>query len=145
MIYFIIGLNLLFSTLVFAASSVEDVTIIVNKNNPIAQMKKIDLKNIYLGITRNFPIKDGSVAKVIDYKSENDFAMKFHQDITNKNRDELRKHWAEMVFTGKSKEPIFLTDDQAVIEMVKNDEDAIGYVHSSVAMNTVGVKKINIE
>lgn len=119
--FLIIVLTIMITNYSFASN----IIVIVNKNSPIKNVSKEDLKQIFLG-ERN-KINNHTVTHIIE-KADPDQKNKFHMKITGKNYIQLNTHWARMIFTGSAKRPIeVFSDNQAELEVSKNT-NAIAYI-----------------
>jgi hypothetical protein len=56
-----------------------------------------------------------------------------------KSSSQLNAYWSKLVFTGKGTPPEKLTTDQAVIDFVAANGNAIGYVDSAKVTDKVKV------
>jgi hypothetical protein len=56
-----------------------------------------------------------------------------------KTEVEYRAYWARMIFTGNGRPPIELTSEQAVVDLIKKDESAIGYITTRKLVDGVKV------
>ncbi len=66
-------------------------------------------------------------------------ADEFNDKVVGKSSSQLNAYWSKLVFTGKGTPPEKLTTDQAVIDFVAANNDAIGYVDSAKVTDKVKV------
>jgi ABC-type phosphate transport system substrate-binding protein len=66
----------------------------------------------------------------------------FSQAVLGKSLEMVESHWQAQVFSGKGTPPKELGSDAAVVNFVRSNPGAIGYVTSGA--NTDGVKVINV-
>jgi ABC-type phosphate transport system substrate-binding protein len=52
---------------------------------------------------------------------------------------EVNAYWAKLLFTGRASPPRSLTDSETVLQVVRENRNAIGYIESEYADDTVRV------
>lgn len=112
-----------------------DIAVIVNSSN----MSTIDadtIKKIYLGKSKSF--SNGN--KVAPVNQDSTPVMdEFNDKVVGKSSSQLNAYWSKLVFTGKGTPPEKLASDQAVIDFVNTNNDAIGYIDSKKVSDKVKV------
>lgn len=126
---FLVVLLLLVST-----AHAENVIIVHPKNNLDALAPQA-VQDIFLGRTRVFP--NGKFALPIDQSSG--LRADFYQKLTARPISQINAYWARIIFTGQASPPLQLPDDTAVLQTVRENEGAIGYVERSSVDDTVRV------
>lgn len=61
------------------------------------------------------------------------------EKFLNKSPEELRQHWARLMFTGKATPPQNIGSDKAVVDFVAREKDAIGIIERSFASPAVKI------
>lgn len=118
---------------VFAA---EDLVVIVNKENSNA-IDRAMITKIYLGNISRWP--SGGAVVALDQPEESPSTVAFAARVIGKPIRSIKDFWAQNVFTGKAIPPKVLTNDEEVKKMVARSKNAIGYIKSSSADNSVKV------
>ena len=108
---------------------------IVNTGNANA-IDQDEIKKIYLGKSKSFA--DGVKVNPVN-QNGNSIADEFNDKVVGKSSSQLNAYWSKLVFTGKGTPPEKLDNDQAVIDFVSSNADAIGYIDSSKVSDAVKV------
>jgi ABC-type phosphate transport system substrate-binding protein len=114
--------------------------IIVNPGNSITSLTKKEVSDLFL--KKKTTWANGSDAKPVDLTSDSKVREDFTQQVHGKSISAIRNYWQQMTFLGTTTPPPEKSSDTDVIEFVKKNAGAIGYVSSGAT--TEGVKKINI-
>lgn len=127
---------ILASMLTLCSSAVfAEVAVIVNPANTNT-VSQDDIKKIYLGKSKSFA--DGTKITPVN-QNANAIADEFNDKLVGKSSSQLNAYWSKLVFTGKGTPPNKLDNDQAVIDFVAANADAIGYIDSAKASDKVKV------
>lgn len=125
----------LFASLCLLASAAmpaaADIAVIVNASNAVRQMNNDQLADLYLGRTRVFP--DGEYALVLDLGKDIPLRERFMNALTGMNARQVNSYWSRMMFTGQVLPPQQLPDEKTVLNTVKRNPGAIGYVRAPLA------------
>jgi len=114
--------------------------VIVNKANSTSTLSKKQVSNLFLKKAKKWP--DGSKAAAIDLKGNNPTRKVFSTEVHGKSTNAVKSYWQQAVFSGKGTPPVEKSSDADVINFVKQNSGAIGYVASGT--NTSEVKTITI-
>ncbi|MDB2356145.1 MAG: phosphate ABC transporter substrate-binding protein [Pseudoalteromonas sp.] len=112
-----------------------EVAVIVNPANS-NQLDANAIKKIYLGKSKSFD--DGVKVNPVN-QDGNSVADEFNDKVVGKSGSQLNAYWSKLVFTGKGTPPEKLSNDQAVIDFVSSNTDAIGYIDSAKITDNVKV------
>ena len=129
--------KLLLATAVTLLSSTAfaDVAVIVNPANGNA-IDEGTIKKIYLGKAKSFD--DGTKVNPVN-QDGNSVSDEFNDKVVGKSSSQLNAYWSKLVFTGKGTPPEKLANDQAVIDFVASNNDAIGYTDAAKVTDKVKV------
>lgn len=116
------------------------VKIIVNKNNAITSISTDQASRMFLKKTTKWD--NGQQVIPVDLPSDSDTRQKFTKSIHGKNISAINAYWQKKIFTGKGVPPVEQQNDKDVIDFVRSNPGAIGYV--SVHTNTAGVKVLKV-
>jgi ABC-type phosphate transport system substrate-binding protein len=111
--------------------------VIVNKGNTTNTINKKELKRIYLKRVINW--NDGTKIRPINLPMKSETREKFCKEIHGKTTSAMKAYWQRQIFSGKGVPPPEKKSDAAVIEYVKNNPSAIGYISTNTDMS--GVKR----
>lgn len=127
--------RLLSVLLLLVSSAHAELAVIVNVRNKLDALSAREVQDIFLGRTRAFP--NGRFALPIDQSSP--LRAEFYQALTARPVEQINAYWARIIFTGQASPPLQLPDDAAVLQTVRENEGAIGYVDKIHADNSVRV------
>jgi len=119
-----------------APAAAEGVVVIVNKNNTQV-IDRATLVKIYTGATKYWP--DGSPIFALDQEENGEARNMFYANKIGKSPATIRTIWAQMIFSGRGLPPKIAKIDDKMKQIVATNKDAIGYVRSSAADDTVRV------
>jgi ABC-type phosphate transport system substrate-binding protein len=110
--------------------------VIVNSaNTNTVDLEKI--RNIFLGRVRSF--KEGEPARPLDLPEGSPVRSKFYAALLGKSDMDMKLYWSTSIFTGAGIPPKTLENEASVIQNVKNNPSAIGYVPAGSADKGVRV------
>ena len=114
-----------------------EVWVIVNRHNQIDRMDKAEVTGIYLGRYVTFP--DGTLVHPLDQNKDGRIYEEFYQRLTGKSAAYINAYWAQILFTGRAKPPKEILTEAELINTVRQDRHAIGYVSSGASLQGVKV------
>ncbi len=121
---------------VTALNCFAEVSVIVNTGNGDSIDEKL-IKRIYLGKAKSFP--SGSKVTVFTLSSDAEETDLFRQNALKKSNSQYKSYWAKLAFTGKGTPPKELSSANEMINAVKSDTSAIGFVDSGAVTGEVKV------
>jgi ABC-type phosphate transport system substrate-binding protein len=122
------------------APAQEGFRVIVNSANPTAALAAAEVSRLFLKKTVAWP--SGLTVAPVDQERTSDVRKAFSKDVHGKDADAIVSHWQTMVFSGRDTPPAIKGSDAAVVEFVKANPGAIGYV--SAGADTAGVKTLQL-
>ncbi|TXH65503.1 MAG: hypothetical protein E6Q86_01170 [Tolumonas sp.] len=125
------------ASLLTAYSGQAEIWVVVHPSNPTKSMSKSEVSALYLGRYQAF--KDGSFALPFDQNADGEFRKEFYQQLTGKSVSFINAYWARILFTGRATPPRQVEDNDAVIDVVKKNPSAIGYVAAGTKLDGVKV------
>lgn len=108
-----------------------DIAVIVNPANPVQTLTVRQVSELYLGRTRNF--ESSQTAIILDQGAEDPLRVQFFKNISGMSIGQVTAYWARLRFTGQVKPPQTLDGDASVLEFVRKNPLAIGYVSQTNA------------
>jgi ABC-type phosphate transport system substrate-binding protein len=124
-----------------ARSGEEAFRVIVHRNNPIESITRAKLSAIYMQRTRSWG--DGREIVPVDQPASSPVRERFSRAIHGKNVAYVTRYWQRVIFSGRGIPPRQLQDDAAVLELVKNSREAIGYIDRDTPLGD-GVKVLPV-
>jgi len=116
------------------------IKIIVNNSNSIDSLSTLQITKLFLKEITQW--EDGTTVKPIDQVGESDTRRKFSKEILGKKVESVIHYWHRKIFAGKGVSPPEKEADIEVIQYVKENPGAIGYVGKNT--ETEGVKVVQI-
>lgn len=101
-----------------------DYVVIISNSNKIEEVKKDELKNIFLK-KRNF-VGEVKVYPV-NLPADNLVRKRFEKSILNMDREDISEYWMEKHYYGITP-PFIQNSEVALIKFIKNFDGAIGYI-----------------
>lgn len=126
--------------LVGSAHAQDGFRVIVNPANPLTSLRETELSRLFLKKTVSWPT--GAPVAAVDQERTSSVRRAFSLEVHSKDADAVVAHWQTMVFSGRDTPPPVKTSDASVLEFVRGNPGAIGYV--SGAADTAGVKVVAI-
>jgi len=114
--------------------------VIVNNSNSVTTLSKAEVSSIFL--KRQNKWSDNSKIVPVDLESKSSVRASFSKDLLRKSVAQVRAYWQQKVFAGKATPPLEFNTDAEVVNYIKNNPKAIGYVSSET--NVSGVKVITV-
>ena len=125
-------------TFLFISSvAMAEVAVIVHPSNSDA-ISQGDISKIYLGKIKKFP--GGKQALPLDKSEGEALRVQFLDKVVKKSEQQMKSYWSRLIFTGKGAPPKQYFDDAEIIEVILEDDEAVGYIDSSSV--TEGLKVI---
>lgn len=128
---------LLLLFVVIADVSYADGLVIVSLSNPMERLSPQEIQRIYL--KKQMQFKDGTIAEPINREETSEIGKQFYEKVIGKTNLEARACWMRLLFTRGIKPPIIVNSDKEVLEIVKNNKSAIGFVSEGVDLDSVRV------
>ncbi|MBN1782994.1 hypothetical protein JW948_17805 [bacterium] len=114
--------------------------LIVNDKNPISEISRDNIAGMFLKNVLEW--ENGSRILPVDQTEENSIRAQFSESVLEKSVGSIKSFWRKQLFSGINTPPIELSGDNDVIDYVRNNPGAIGYVmHVS---DTKGIKIVRI-
>lgn len=116
------------------------VKIIVNEDNDITSVTSNQLSRLFLKKATKWD--NGVKVSPADLSANSDTRVLFTKSIHGKSISAINAYWQKKIFTGKGVPPVELQNDKEIIDFVRSNPGAIGYV--SAKANTPGVKVLKV-
>lgn len=132
-----IALTFLFVTSIALGQTV----MIVNKENPVNGITRAEAANYFLGKATMW-VSGGKIL-VVDQKKSTPAGAAFLKKIVKMEESSFKNLWVEKMLSGEAVPPVTKNSDAEVLEYVKANPGAIGYISSSSPRD--GVKVVSID
>ena len=118
----------------------QDFQVVVNASSTLSEISKSDLSKIFRKRVDKLP--SGEEALPVDQKKDSPVCEAFSRAVYGRSAGQMVSFWQQQIFAGKDVPPVRHDSDEAVIEFVRSNPGAIGYVSSgSIA---AGVKVVRV-
>jgi ABC-type phosphate transport system substrate-binding protein len=115
----------------------EQIAVIANPKGPVSSLSQKQISNLYLGR------KKGSTGlRLFGHSISSGTRAKFFKKINGMSLSQVNAYWARLKFTGQVFPPRVLSSDKAVIDAVRRQKNAIGYINANAL--TAGVKVVKM-
>ena len=120
--------------------SLADVVVVVHPSNDAALNKKA-VQRIFLGKEKKF--SNGKEVLPINQTPSSSARDSLDTNTLGRSSTQIAAYWSKLVFTGKGIPPKELDNDAAVLSIVADNQNAIGYVDSASVSDAVKVISLN--
>lgn len=127
-------------SIIFCFGAFPKAVIIVHPENSVNLSSK-EVQRIFLGKEKKF--STGEQAYPVNLPAENAARIHFDDAILGRSTAQGAAYWAKLVFTGKGVSPKEVVSEAAIIEFIKTNKNAIGYIDESAVTNDVKVITLN--
>ncbi len=124
-----------------AAAQSAHYKVIVNANNPAAVLMASEVSRIYLGIANVWP--DRTLVLAVDQNTGSPVHDAFVREIIGKDSISLSRYWEQAIFSGRAVPPPTLSTDLEIMDFVRRNPGAIGYVSANTSLDAA-LKAIKI-
>ena len=115
-----------------AVNQPKEFKVIVNADNPVGILTPEDVSRLFLRKTPTW--FNGQPVLPVDQNQHSAARAAFLREIHQKNEQALDAYWRQQVYTGKSVPPLVLGSDAEVIDFVRRNPTAVGYVSAAAAL-----------
>jgi ABC-type phosphate transport system substrate-binding protein len=124
-----------------AAAQSGGFVVVVNASNPTGSMSKSDLSKLFTKKTRNWP--SGAVVMPLDLVAGNPVRDAFTKRVHSRSAAAIGSYWQQQIFSGRDVPPPERKDDSEVLDYVRTNAGAVGYVAAGTRLGS-GVKALAI-
>jgi ABC-type phosphate transport system substrate-binding protein len=115
--------------------------VVVNESNPKAVLPAEDLARVFKKTVRRWD--NGATIEPVDQSFESTVRLRFSQDILGRSPGQMQEYWLRQTYSGREVPPLVRGSDAAVLEFVRANPGAIGYVSASASLPS-GVKAVSV-
>jgi ABC-type phosphate transport system substrate-binding protein len=115
--------------------------VIVHESNPLTSISAGDLSKVFLKKVSHW--SNNNPARPVDLPDSSPVREKFSRDIHKKALSAVLAYWQQQIFSGSGLPPAEKGNDAQVMEYVKENPGAVGYVSASATLaNGLKVMKV---
>lgn len=112
------------------AQDTDPIVVVVNKDNPVEQLSRSDLIDLFMGKYVAFP--NDSEAIPVELEGEHEIKVTFYQELVGMSLSRVNAYWSRLRFTGRKRSAVFQSDETEVIDFISSNKQAIGYMPKSL-------------
>lgn len=113
-----------------------DIVVIAHPDCPVQTLSSQHISDLYLGRIRSL---DGTPLVAVDHPRDSELRSRFFHSLNGMDLRRVNAYWARLQFSGDIQPPRSLPDSKTVIEIVRRNPAAIGYVEASAVPANVRV------
>lgn len=102
-----------------------DYYVVVGDHSPVAQLSQEEVLHLFMGRIRSFP--DGSPAAPYELAG-NAQREGFYRALSGMTLAQVTSYWARLMFSGRNLPPTRLADETTMVERLRKDNAAIGWL-----------------
>ncbi len=114
-----------------------DLAVIVNSGYPVSSADNDAIAKVFL--SKANALSGGGTLIPVDQSDGSAVRKDFYSKLANKNPAQMNAYWSKLIFTGQGQPPKAVGGDADVVNLVANNPNMIGYVHSSAVHKGVKV------
>ncbi len=125
----------------FASAQDRAFVVIVHPDNPVTTLSKADASGFFLKKISRWS-QTRQAAQPVDQTASATVRESFSAEIHGRSVDRIKNYWQRRIFSGRDVPPPELSGDSDVVEFVRGNPGAIGYVAATTVLT--GVKAVTI-
>ncbi len=114
--------------------------VIVNTSNSVATMSKAQVSKLLL--KKKTKWENGSKVVPVDLTDSSPVRVEFSKAIHGKSVNAVKSYWQKLIFSGRAVPPSMKASDTEVVDFVKANAGAVGYVSGKAPVAGVKILKI---
>lgn len=124
-------------TTISEAFSAEPLVVVVHKDNPVNELTRSQLIDLYMGKYVAFP--DGRKADPVDVANGENIREQFYRELVGMPLNRVNAYWSKVRFSGNARPPVLQRNQQAALEYLGTSESAITYITAANVTSDVKV------
>lgn len=121
----------------FSQQAFAGLAVVVSPENSANALSKEEVARLFLKKSKK--MKDGTKVVPVDQDGDNQARKQFYEKVLNKDQSQVTAYWSRMIFTGKGTPPKVIGNDNDVIQEVRSNRNAIGYIDTDSVDSRVKV------
>lgn len=121
-------------------ASAADYVVVVNPANRVSAVSRSELSRLFLRTATAWP--GGEACKPVDLPKANPVRGAFSREVLGRTMAALDQFWTQSIFSGRGVPPPERKSDREVLEFVRDNAGAVGYVSSGAGLD--GVKRLTV-
>ncbi|MFT6249594.1 MAG: ABC-type phosphate transport system substrate-binding protein [Cognaticolwellia sp.] len=121
---------LLLTLFIVSAQAEESLAVVVNKANPVDELSRSELIDLFMGKYVAFP--NDVKAIPVELKGDHKVKADFYRDLVGMHLSRVNAYWSRLRFTGRKRAVVFKSNENDLIAFIIANERAIGYLPRSL-------------
>jgi len=106
-----------------------ELVVVVNPASGVERLSRAEVVNLFLGRTRRLP--SGLMALPVDQPEASAERADFYRTLVGKDLADINAYWARLLFSGQASPPRQTERSEEVLELVRLNKGAVGYVDAA--------------
>ena len=123
-------------------SQAAGVKIVVHTTNALNSISKTKVADLFLERVTRW--ENGRAVTAVDQSEKSAARVAFSKELLGKEVVWVKSYWQKMIFSGRATPPAELSSDTQVLEFIRTNPDAIGYVSDSATI-PAGLKALTVD
>lgn len=137
----LVSMSLLLQPAIASVSAGADFRLIVNEASPVRSLRAEEIQRYMLGKSTKWA--HGLQVLPVDLAPNSATRAAFTRDVLKKSISAVKGYWQSQIFSGRGVPPAELPSDDAVVDFVRRNPGAIGYVSENAAVDGVRVVEVD--
>tara|TARA_R110002167_G_scaffold93085_3_gene249686 strand:- start:1698 stop:2126 length:429 start_codon:yes stop_codon:yes gene_type:complete len=108
--------------------SAEAIVVLANTADKSIQLNRQQVRNLFMGGVIPYDLQ------AVALPPKNQTRVLFNTKIVGLTESRIQSYWAQMRFTGRKREPKEIDNESSVLEYLKNNEGAVGYLPAGISI-----------
>ena len=127
--------------IVSSVNAQSSVKVIVNTANATSSITKAEAANLFLKKVTKW--ENGTKVVPVDQTVESPARVGFTKTVLSREVAAVKSYWQQKLFSGEATPPAEKSSDAEIVNFVKANPGAVGYVSSNAQVAGVKVLKVN--
>jgi ABC-type phosphate transport system substrate-binding protein len=128
---------LLSALFIISVQAAEPIAVVVNKANPISELSRSELIDLFMGKYVAFP--NDVKAIPVELNGDHKIKIEFYQNLVGMPLSRVNAYWSRLRFTGRKRSTVLKPNENDLIAFIIANEHAIGYVSHSLITDDLKV------
>ncbi len=103
-----------------------DVAVVVSNHSVLGALGRSEIMDIYTG--RLLTLPNNEIPMPMDLRGTQPLREAFYHALTGKPLAQINSYWAQLLFSGQATPPRILPDTHAMLQAVRQNASAIGFL-----------------
>ncbi|MDY0091295.1 MAG: hypothetical protein RBT80_01175 [Candidatus Vecturithrix sp.] len=135
---------LLFGSIFCLADEPVSFKLVVHVSNPVSELTKIEISNLFLKKVNKWKESGESVLPV-DLVEDSPIRVQFSESIHGRKIASIKAYWQKQIFSGRGVPPEEKKSEDEVLKYISENPGAIGYVAEPTAIDHDILKVLTIK